>query len=229
MPQGSFGAPVVDAGGRLRFITAAHVVGSLSWAHELGRTDVLMGTGSGPATAADALIGHVMCSHPAEVRDEIELDAALVQVEPHVTLNDVVQRARLSGIPRDVEATADEDDPVLVHKRGVNQPQLTHGLLAPSPESLSVNAVLADGTVAVRDYVRGYFVYGDGGPFARPGDSGSIVVDDDDCVVGLLVALRAVDPHNVTAEDPAFVVPIVDILDRLDLTLPGPQRPCTTV
>lgn len=46
----------------------------LSWAYELGRTDVLMGTGSGPATAADVLIGHVVCSHPAEPQDEIELE-----------------------------------------------------------------------------------------------------------------------------------------------------------
>jgi len=54
-------------------------------------------------------------------------------------------------------------------------------------------------------------------------------VDDGDCVVGLLVPVRAADPHNVTAEDPAFVVPIVDILDRLGLTLPGPRRSCTAV
>jgi hypothetical protein len=229
MPPGSFGTPVIDRTGQRLLLTAAHVVGSLSWAHELARTDVLVAAAGGPPGAGDRTMGDVVVSHPPEPTKLVMLDAALVAPLAHVTLGGPVRAGTLSSVPRNVELTADEDNPVLVYKRGINSPAVTQGLLNPVAESLRVRSVQADGTVLTRTYARGFFVVGGDEPFARPGDSGSIVVDDDDCIVGLLVALRAPDPHNPRPEDPAFVVPIVDILSEMGLELPGPNRACTVV
>jgi S1-C subfamily serine protease len=133
-----------------------------------------------------------------------------------------------SCIRRDVEETLNEDNPVLVHKRGFGTGE-TNGLLIPVAESLDVEGRLPDGSPVLRTYLRGFFVYGDGRPFAKPGDSGAIVVDDDDCVVGMIVALRAADSAHATGSDPAFVVPIGDLVEYLGVDLLGPARRCTIV
>jgi hypothetical protein len=209
-------------------LTAAHVVGSLSQAYGTGRTDVLLANGT-LAAGGDPTIGNVVLSHPSEPCDEIMFDAALVAPSPGVTLTSTVRNRVVSCLARDVEETAMEDNPVIVYKRGINQPSLTMGLLDPVPTSLEVKSCLPDGSEVSRFYPRGYFVVGDDRPFARPGDSGSIVVDEDSCVVGLLVALRATSPNDVQADDPGFVVPIVDLLDEIGVELIGPSRACTVV
>jgi hypothetical protein len=204
------------------------VVGSLSEAaHGNGR--VLYLAGFGGAGSADREVGSVVYSHPAEGDTlEIHLDAALIEPESHVNCDNTVRDTVTSCLSRDVEETADEDDPVVVHKRGSSTGETT-GLLAPVPESLEVEGRLPDGSVIVRNYLRGFFVYGESGPFAKPGDSGSLVVDDDDCVVGMIVALRTADPNNVEPGDPAFVVPVGDLVTLLDIELVGPARVCTIV
>lgn len=155
-------------------------------------------------------------------------DAALVAPGPGVTLTSTVRDRAVSCVARDVEETAVADNPVIVYKRGINQPSLTMGLLDPVPTSLEVTSYLPDGSEVSRFYPRGCFVVGDDCPFARPGDSGSIVVDEDSCVVGLLVALRT-NSFDVRTEDPAFVVPIIDLLDEIGIELIGPNRACTVV
>ncbi len=154
----------------------------------------------------------------------MQLDACLVRVDDHVTLGGVVREAVASGRARDLDGL---DDLIPVFKRGINAPGLTRGLLDPTPESLKVVLPQVGGSPIVRDYLRGWFVYGDAHPFARPGDSGSIVIDEDDCVVAMVVALRAENPHSPKVEDPAFVIPICDVLDGLRVRLAGPDRPCT--
>jgi hypothetical protein len=67
---------------------------------------------------------------------------------------------------------------------------------------------------------------GDGSPFARQGDSGAVVVDEDDCVVGMVVALKTATRLEPKPDDPAFVVPIVDVLNGLGVRLAGPDRAC---
>lgn len=81
----------------------------------------------------------------------------------------------------------------------------------------------------MRRYPRVFFVYGDGEPFAKPGDSGAIVTDADDCVLGMLVGLRWAHGTTLDENTPGIVVPITDILDTLGLELLGPQRACTLV
>jgi hypothetical protein len=206
-------------------LTAAHVVGSLSAAHPLGQKDVLLG--SGPAAGAgDPHIGRVLESHPPEPCVEVDLDASLVEVEDHVTLGRHVRETILSGVPREL---VDEDEPIIAFKRGINPPGLTEGLLDPTPESLRVVLPQPGGPGIRRNYLRGYFVYGTDHthPFARGGDSGSIVIDEDDCVVGMVVAMRTNTPLEPRSSDPAFVVPITDVLRGLGVRLAGPRRACT--
>lgn len=184
--------------------------------------------GPGGASSADQEIGRVRLSHPAEDVTEVDLDVALIDPAAHVECRNVVRETVTSCLARDVEETVDEDNPVLVHKRGFKTGDTT-GLLVPVAESLDVEGRLPDGRSIVRSYLRGYFVFGDDGPFAKPGDSGSIVVDEDDCVVGMIVALRAADTTNVKASDPAFVVPVADIIKKVGVELSGPARVCTVV
>jgi hypothetical protein len=166
----------------------------------------------------------VLESHPPEPCRDIEIDASIVSTEPGDNLLQVVRDTATSRHPRDLNVMDDRDD-LVVYKRGINEPHLTSGILDCTPEAL---AVTMPGSEAQRDYVRGYFVTGTDidHPFARQGDSGSIVVDDDDCVVGLIVALQTANPLDPHPQDPAFVVAITDVLAALDIELLGPDRPC---
>ncbi len=214
--------------GRRGLLTAAHVVGSLSEAAE-GTGRVLYVASFGASSSADRVIGEVVLSHPDRYDvTEVGLDAALVEPADWVACSNIPRETITSCIARDVEASAEADNPVIVHKRGFKTDQTT-GMLVPAPESLEVEGKLPDGTIVLRNYLRGYFVFGDEVPFAKDGDSGSIVVDDDDCVVGMVVAVRPARRGQITAADPAFVVPIHDIIERLDLELLGPSRSCTVV
>jgi hypothetical protein len=47
--------------------------------------------------------------------------------------------------------------------------------------------------------------------------------------VGMIVALRTRDPRSPSAEDQAFVVPINDLINHLQIGLIGPDRRCTLV
>jgi hypothetical protein len=223
---GSYGAAVLrDRDGRPLLLTAAHVLGSLSAAHSLGQTEVLLGVGL-TASAADPRIGQVIESHPPEPCTEVHLDACLVKIDGHITLNRHVRETILSAAPREI---ADEDEPIIVYKRGINAPGLTEGLLDPTPVSLRVELPQPGGPSIRRDYMRGYFVHGTEPehPFARGGDSGSVVIDEDDCVLGMVVALRTDSPHAPLPSDPAFIVPITDVLAGLRVRLHGPNRACT--
>ena len=101
----------------------------------------------------------------------------------NVHLNDVVHTEHPSGIVRDITIEPMQDQ-IIVHKRGING--FTSGLLERQP-AIVVDAELrrpGDELVHVT-YYDGYFIHStDDQPFARDGDSGSIVVDNDDCVVG---------------------------------------------
>jgi hypothetical protein len=205
-------------------LTAAHVLGSLSAAHPLGQREVLLRAGVAARSSGDPRIGDVIDSSPPEPSEEVLLDACLVRVDDHVTLRGLVRETISSACARDLSGL---DDLVTVFKRGINSPGLTRGLLDPTPASLKVVLPQPGGPPVVRDYLQGWFVHGDDGPFARPGDSGSIVVDGDDCVVAMVVALETDPLRPFRPEDPAFVIPILSILEGLDVRLTGPDRPCT--
>jgi hypothetical protein len=207
-------------------LTAAHVVGSLSEAHGPQPIEVLLG--EGPAVLpSDPRIGVVLESHPPEPCREIEVDASVVLADSNVGLHQVVRQEATSRCPRDLNSMPEGDD-LIVYKRGINPPGLTAGLLDTTPTALGVELPCSDGTAIRRDYIRGYFVVGTETthPFARPGDSGSIVIDEDDCVLGLIVAMQTDNPSDPKPDDPAFIVAITDVLEALNLELLGPNRPC---
>jgi hypothetical protein len=205
-------------------LTAAHVVGSLSAAHPLGQRHVLLRARVGAPSSADPIIGEVIESHPPEPCETVELDASLVRVREHVSLGHVVRETTTSKRARDLKGL---DDLVPVFKRAINTPSLTQGLLDPTPVIAKTELPQPHGPAIVREYLNGWYVEGDGVPFAKLGDSGSIVVDGDDCVVAMIVAIRSATPYAPRVEDPAFVIPIRNILDGLNVRLTGPNRPCT--
>jgi hypothetical protein len=205
-------------------LTAAHVVGSLSAAHPLGQREAVLRAGVAAASSGEPRIGDVVLSHPAQPCAEIELDACLVRVDDNVELAQTVRETITSAMPRDL---SESEDMIRVHKRGLAS-GLTSGWLDPIPSSLTTTAEAPDGERTFREYTKGWLVIGEPGPFAAPGDSGSIVVGDDDCVVGLIVALETEYPRGpLKREDPAFVVPIIDVLRGLGVELTGPSRACT--
>jgi hypothetical protein len=204
-------------------LTAAHVVGSLSAAHALDQHHVLLRAGVGAASSGDPIIGEVIESHPPEPCTTVELDACLVRVRAHVSLGHVVREEITSGRARNLRGL---EDLVPVFKRGINTPSLTAGLLDPTPVIGRTKLTQPHGPPIVREYQNGWHVYGDGVPFAKLGDSGSIVVDADDCVVAMIVAVRSDKPLDPKPDDPAFVVPILDILSGLNVQLAGPDRGC---
>jgi hypothetical protein len=206
-------------------LTAAHVVGALGTPPD--GTEVMYVAGFGVG-ATDRPIGTVRLSHPEEETSEVLLDAALVATNESVTCTSVVNKEKTSRIARDIANTCQPGEPMIVHKRGWKTGR-TEGLLNPTIESLDVDEQLADGTIITRSYLRGYFVVGSDRPFAEPGDSGAIVVDEDDCVLGMIVALRTKNPNTPSAEDQAFVVPIGNLITTLDIELLGPDRQCTLV
>jgi hypothetical protein len=184
---------------------------------------VLLLSGVAAASSGDPRIGEVIESDPTEPTEEIRLDASLVEVDHRVALGQVVRDTVASGRARNLEGA---DDYVTVFKRGGTS-GLTRGLLDPTPASLKVELPQAGGPPIVRDYLRGWFVEGHDAPFARPGDSGSIVVDEDECVVAMVVALRTNQREGPKPTDLAFVIPILDLLDGLGVRLVGPDRHCT--
>jgi len=202
-------------------LTAAHVVGSLSAAHGQNPTEVLLTQNVAPGSG-DPRLGFVAGSHPAEPCEEVEIDASLVLLDNDVEAGNVLRETQMSGRPLDLDQIREE---IPVYKRGMTTPHLTSGMLDPDVRSLKV---LAPSAGCDREYVRGFFVYGadPDAPFAKPGDSGAIVVDDDDRVVGMVVAVKLTNPRSRTPEldDPAFVVAMTDILAALDFQLPGPDR-----
>lgn len=206
-------------------LTAAHVVGALGIPADGTEVMYVASFQVGPT---DKPIGAVKLSHPDAETDEVLLNAALVATNENIDCRNVVHEATASKNARDIAITCSADDPIIVYKRGW-QTEKTEGLLRPVPESLDVDERLSDGTTVTRSYMHGYFVHGVDGPFAEPGDSGAVVVDEDDCVLGMIVALRTKNPASPSAEDQAFVVPINNLLDHLQIQLTGPDRPCTLV
>lgn len=218
---GSCAGPVCDRATReVGLLTAAHVVGSLSQA--FGSTDEVLLGFLGAGSALDQNVGRVIRSAPALPTDQIYVDAALVGLAPGVTGIEEIREERPNGRARDIIAQGQTHGEIVVHKRGPNG--FTSGLLILEPTILRARTPGPAGPVNVV-YYNGYWIHGtdDGRAFAGPGDSGSAVIDDDDCIVGMVVA---VENDSGDPSTRAFYVPIVPILDELDVELIGPTRPC---
>lgn len=222
---GSYGLQVTDDSGHRLLLTAAHVVGSLSSAHGNNPNEVLLISGVGAPGSGDPVIGQVLRSSPPEPTRDVLLDASLVSVEDHLTLSNEIIATTTSRLHRELY---DLEDLIPVVKRGSSS-GLTRGLLDPTPVTARVELPGAKGDWPYFNYEEGWWVESSDKdqPFAKPGDSGSIVIDEDECVVGMVVAVVTANPSAMKATDPAFVVPISGLLDGLEISLIGPNRPCT--
>ena len=138
---GSYGLQVTDGDGRKLFLTAAHVVGSLSPAHGNNPIEVLLRIGVGAVGSGDPVIGQVVKSSPCEPSETVLIDASLVLTPDNVTLGAVVRSTVCSGRPRKLD---DATDFIPVFKRGATS-GLTSGLLDPTPVTARVNLAGADG------------------------------------------------------------------------------------
>lgn len=211
---GSFGIPVRDRTTRETvLLAAAHTVGALS--SGFGRTDrVMFGSSSIVGGSNDELLGQLLRSAPAGPCQELDVDAAIVRPAPGVQLRREIAGGPTIGSPRDL-LTENLKEPIPVHKRGART-GFTSGWL----HSATTTVTLDDATQGTCLYLDAFLIEpSSSDAFALPGDSGSIVVDDADRVVGMMVGVLGKTKEN---EQPGICFPIVPTLDALGVDLIGP-------
>jgi len=171
-------------------------------------------------------IGFVARCDPPSSGETSGCDAALVRVGDNIELNNSVNEVSISGTPRDL-SDADPAKDVKVQKRGVNGH--TTGWLEPT---LKLHRITLEhpGAPPLVYEAEGYYVMGaETVAFAKGGDSGATVTDEDGCVVGVVIGLRSTDPMNPDPADLAIVAPITEVLERLGVEIAGTPRRCTVV
>lgn len=174
----------------------------------------MFGTGSGVGGSLDEALGRLVRSVPPEPSNDLTIDAALVRPDPGISLTRVIDQQPTSGVARDLVINP-STEPLSVYKRGART-GFQSGWLHPDPAA----HVLEDRTQGECLYRDGFYIersYDE--PFALAGDSGAIVIDDNDQVVGMLVGVTN-DGQGPT--DRAFCIPIGPILDALAVDLIGP-------
>ena len=136
----------------------------------------------------------------------IAVDAAVIKPPEGLDCENKSAGGAVRGI-RDLW-TADDKETVAVSKIGAQTGE-TQGMLKPVTADLRVK------DLRVR-YSMGWWVEGNGGVFAEPGDSGAIVVDEARNAIGMLVAVST----GPGADRPgAFVHGIEQIFEALDIAL----------
>jgi hypothetical protein len=211
---GSFGLPVRDRSTReTLLLTAAHAAGSL--AKGFGRTDrTMFGSGSGVGGSLDEHLGSIVRSVPPVPANDLAVDAAVIRPRRGITFTRVVDREATSGKVWDL-LTTPSAEPISVHKRGART-GFQSGWLYPEP----ADHLLVDQTQGECWYRDGFYIERSSEePFALAGDSGAVVIDDNDLVLGMVVG---VENDGRQPEDRAFCTPIMPILDALNVDLIGP-------
>jgi hypothetical protein len=211
-PGGSMGLVVRDldprqgdADDRL-ILTASHVCGALSQAGP-GEHRVLH-SAIGPSQEQGRPLGLVRRSAPAGWQNDLEIDAAVIKPLPTVEVDTGVGLSRRAptGVRDLVSEAPDADVPVF--KFGASTGP-TRGFLDPVPADMR--------TAAGVRYRSGWWIVGEDGDFAREGDSGAVVVDRENRVIGILTAIDQPSGHGPVL---AFCLPIVPALDALKVTMP---------
>jgi hypothetical protein len=190
----------------LLLLTAAHVCGSLSPAGP-GQHRVLH-----HAVCASQNLGHPLGEVRRHVPDEptairVPIDAAVIKPNQNITLQPAIGRGRPPAGVRDLLSEA-PDDFVVVYKDGAATGP-TEGLLEP---------VSADEYTDTHHYTQGWWIEGTGGDFARRGDSGSVVTDEEGLAIGLTVAVNQPERGQPTL---TFCQAIVPVLQALRIELPS--------
>lgn len=145
---------------------------------------------------------------PLHLISYVAVDAAVIKPPAGLRYANNLAGARIGGI-RDLWTEPDETE-VEVRKIGAQSGE-TRGRLMPVAADHRMKGIPAR-------YSLGWWVDGEARAFAEGGDSGSIVVDDQGCAVGMCVAVE----HDGTANGgpPAtFVHGIKQIFHALDIAL----------
>lgn len=154
--------------------------------------------------------GEVRRRVPLVYLPSIAVDAAVIKPLPEVKCSNLMSCGTPTGV-RDLLPQSERDSVIPVRKHGASTGETTGDLLS----------VLADHYVEDVEarYSTGWWVYtrSDVPPFAAKGDSGSIVVDEEHNVVGMVVAIKREDED--TGGD-GFVHAIKPILSALKVRLP---------
>lgn len=145
----------------------------------------------------------------------IAVDAAVIKPLPDVECSGALCGTTPAGV-RDLLLQSEHDSVIRVRKHGASTGETTGDLMP----------VLADHYVEDVEarYSTGWWAYStsDGPPFAAKGDSGSIVIDEQHNLVGMVVAIKREDEN--TGGD-SFVHAIKPILSALKVRLPRSDRP----
>jgi hypothetical protein len=167
-------------------------------------------------------IGDVVRSEPLAVVDRCSVDAVLIDHMP---------RERYVAVDRTVFDDGEHTtfitevlhrpaaEPLRVRMRGAMS-GLKRGVLHPEPQDEWFDLIHRDPgarrevRVPVK-YQDGYWVRIEAGNPPRPGDSGALVVDEDDSVVGMLVAMEPPALSNPRG----FCLPIAPTLAVLNVEL----------
>jgi Trypsin len=197
--------PVVDRATReTLLLTASHVVGGLARAWRVN-VDVYSFDGLA-APATQRRIGNTIKSVPDAMVDRCDVDGALARLADGV---EVTRNLDRGSIVRQVRHLSANDIGLAVHKRGAATGETTGEFYEISTD------------VPLRVRSRKNVLYSEvlafasrRAPFAQPGDSGAVVVDDAMYVIGLIVGMEQGAPDPLV-----FAVPIQPLLDALDVDL----------
>ena len=170
--------------------------------------------GAAVGGSTDERLGTLEITVPTGPEPTLQIDAALVRPAQRARLSRDINAGPTVGIPRDL-LREELYEPVPVFKRGART-GLTSGWAHPGTSTRK----LVDQTHGECIYQDGFLIESSSSkPFALPGDSGSIVVDAEDRVIGMIVGVVG-DPQAESAR--AFCTPIPPILETLGINLIGP-------
>jgi hypothetical protein len=203
--------PVFDSEtGEELVLTAAHVVGGLARGWQ-PMAPVYTTDQFPPIPAAQAHIGHTIKTVPEGAEAACAVDAAVFRPGEHVRCNRDSGRGAFIHEWREL---SDEDIGAVVYKRGCST-GLTQGVFYEIAADVELRIRRSPRFDVLYERVLAILPEPDL-PFASPGDSGAIVVDDRRRAVGLIVGME--DPAKV-AEPLTFCVPMEAVVRELGLVI----------
>ncbi len=167
------------------------------------------GGGPEPANTDGECFGLLRRRVPLYFLPSIAVDAAVIKPFPDTECSNDMGTRTPCGI-RDLLLKSEQDTAIAVRKHGASTGETIGELL-----SIQSDHYMED--VEAR-YSTGWWAYGSAGaPFAARGDSGSVVLDDQSHVVGMLVAVNRQDGED---GGDGFVHAIKPIFSALKVRLP---------
>lgn len=162
--------------------------------------------GPQPPDASGRICGRLRRAVPLYPQPSVAVDAAVIKLADDVEFDNAIG-GHVPTAFNDLWANPpDFDLPVLKHGAAT---ELTRGTLTPIASDHRVEGFFPR-------YTSGWWAYGDDQPFAVPGDSGSMVVDEEHRLIGMAVAIedRRADSNTGT-----FVHGVQQIFSALRIDL----------